>query len=88
MLIGRNESGDELEKFLKQAGIQYTSTPQEWLNSMNTNCGMRYDYKKDGEKRVAYEVSCVIAPDDYVMISCVFNHEPTEAEIRDALNGR
>jgi hypothetical protein len=71
---------------LKQNGIPYEREELEWLNTMNTNIGAVYRYGDGDKKRVVYEVSHVLPPDDYIMVSAMFDSEADEEEIKAAFN--
>ena len=71
---------------LKQNGIEYEKQDAEWLNSFNTNVGAIYRYERDGLRRVVYEVAHVLPPDDYIMVTAMFDGEASKQEVIKALN--
>jgi len=76
-------------QLLKENNIPFEKEDADWMNTFNTNVGTVYRYEGDGKRRVVYEVSLVFPPDDYIMVSAMFNGsdgEPTKKEIREALN--
>ena len=74
-------------ELLRQNGIPYEKEEAEWLNSMNTNLGTIYRYERGGLRRVVYEVAHVLPPDDYIMVSAMFDGDAvSERAVIDALN--
>lgn len=71
---------------LKQNGIPYEKEDADWLNSFNTNVGAIYRYERDGTRRVVYEVAHVLPPDDYIMVSAMFDAEADREAVVRALN--
>ncbi len=76
----------QFSTLLKENGIKFEMKEAEWLNSMNTVSGRIYRYSGNGQKRVVYEVSHVLPPDDYIIVSAMFDGEATTRQVRDAFN--
>lgn len=87
-LLGRNESQTSLEDILMSEDIVYASENYVGVSGFLTRNAKIYRYEKSGQKRVAYEVSEVLPPDDYIIISVIFDGEASPYEVANALRGR